>query len=219
MRHLLEYQADPMAFGGDGSTALMNTCWEHERAQGKNNLSIIDMLLKVADPNVQSRESDNPDETHNFQGATALHIASFNGYTACAKLLISGGSDPALVWTEPDPEGPIQWGTAAQIADAQGHTELATELRRLVAVQRKKNKNQARKQRKEKREHREKLLLLETSMSALSLSKESEPSLDTELTKLVESGLAAISSGVDESSKAGGSPDSPPVSLPVGSVV
>ena len=94
-----------------------------------------------------------------------------------------------------------------------GHTELATEIRRLVAVQRKKQKNQARKQRKEERDKQERLRLL-AAQSAASLQDGGQ---DPELDELVES-AAALSQGGDgesETKAEGSSPDSPPVS-PVG---
>jgi threonine aldolase len=103
--------------------------------------------------------------------------------------------------------------TASQIADITGHTELATEIRRLVAVQRKKQKNQARKQRKEERNKQERLRLL-AAQSAASLQDDGgrDPELD-------ESKVAATISegeeGKSEKKADGSSPGSLPVS-PVG---
>ena len=94
-----------------------------------------------------------------------------------------------------------------------GHTELATEIRRLVAVQRKKKKNQARKQRKEERDKQERLRLL----AAQSVASLQDGGQDPELDELVES-AAALSEGGDgesETKAEGSRPDSPPVS-PVG---
>ena len=95
-----------------------------------------------------------------------------------------------------------------------GHTELATEIRRLVAVQRKKQKNKARKQRKEERDKQERLRLL-AAQSAASLHAQDDGQ-DPELDELVESGVAAAvfegGDGQSEKKAGGNSPDSPPVS-------
>jgi ankyrin repeat protein len=228
-QQLLANGANPDAYEADGRSPLMLACSKFEDVQRKSShLTIVKMLLHSrADPNALAQSPSQqpeasttsekaPEMLGSWKGATALHVASCFGYTDCVKLLISAGCDPSirLSASSPDDDPAVRpFGTAAQVAEDEGHTELATEIRRLVAVQRKKQKNKARKQRKEERDKQERLRLL----AAQSVASLQDGGQDPELDELVES-AAALSEGGDgesETKAEGSRPDSPPVS-PVG---
>lgn len=88
---------------GDGHTPLSVACF-------KGNLAIVNMLLK-SDAQVNKARDD---------GAIALHTACYYGKLDIAARLLEAGSDLTALW-----EGK----TPIQVAEEQGHTQVAEMLR------------------------------------------------------------------------------------------
>ena len=53
-------------------------------------------------------------------GATPLFLAAHRGRTSCVRELILGGADPSIK---------THWGTALELAEKEGHTEVVALLR------------------------------------------------------------------------------------------
>jgi ankyrin repeat protein len=134
----------------NGSTPLADTCAGYTEQDDfiprtSGHVTCLEMLLDVkADPNALCHAD-----------TTALQRACYFGFTDCARLLIKRGCDSAIAsnWgkASDDGIGDGTMSTALDLAEAEGHTELAAELPIMIRVQRKKQRNQARKQRKETR--------------------------------------------------------------------
>ena len=171
-----------------GCTPLMGTCIKVDAVpRSRGHLVALGLLLEArADVDAMG------------EFGTALHMACDDGLLECCRLLIKSDCDTTKEWYDTGKDG-ASLGTALDVAERGGHTELAAELPKMIQVQRKKKRNQARKQRKEERDRK-----------ARAAGLEPEPELDD----LAQSELAELES-IEAESKQGSEEegrDSPPVS-------